>query len=584
VTTKVASFNNSIVFQKYCDGKTLDQIAVETNLSKGTVYNLVKRLKDNLGSAGIEEIREFAIIVRKSGMTIQECAQGFRIAQILKEFGINDEFEDGNDSTSERDLLAELRIETISGDRGKNGYEVLKSQDTGLTKRRNKDTTTKNELHFFIEDIYNNCKKYDIKPSDIIGWIKDLSDFYPSLECEFLSIINKEPDLSLSIDKENEYADTIYLRRAQNRENDGVIIKNYEVKGDTSTKQTNEKNVSMEIPFISQVSYYIKQIKLEHKEREQYRKSLYDEISIIENKKLALENILRETIDKNNDILTHLEWYDFLKQNLADNHNMNLDNEIIAFSSMIRDLKKYNYNFLDIINEYKQIRSLRHERDRIQNDINLNTPIQQGLHEQIDSLNSQLDVSRQTMKIYWELDAMGFDLKRLKQLCCTIIEISLANNMPVVNAISKFLNDIEDHYDSKLGFETKIKELRANMDELENGFPEYRSNLQIQRLVAPSLLYLSDNGVTNEDIVNMSQIVVSFQNSNFLDDTSAQSGNIPNNIGMNNNTNKNIKNKTWKLMINELQSIPNLYSKIEKLTIHCDELELEISLLNALKG
>ena len=436
------------------------------------------------------------------------------------------------------------------------------------------------KMNFFIEDIYNNCKKYDIKPSDIIGWIKDLSDFYPSLECEFLSIINKESDLSLSIDKENEYADTIYLRRAQNRENDDIIIKNYEVKGDTSRKQTNEKNVSIEIPFISQVSYYIKQIKLECKELEQHRKSLYNEISFAENKKLTLENNLRETIDKNNNILAQLKWYDFLKKNLADNYNMNLDEELIFFSSMIRDFKTYNYNFLDIVKEYKQILSLRHERDRIQNDINLNTPIQQGLHAQIDSLNSQLDVSRQTMKIYRELDAMGFDLKKLKQLYYTIFEISLANRMPVLDAVAKFLNDIEDQYDSKLGFENKIKELRAKMDELKNEIPEYRSNLQIQSLVAPSLLYLSNNGVTNEDIINMSQLVVSFQNSNFLDDTSSQSGNIPNNIGMNNNTNKNIKNKTWKLMINELQSIQNLYSKIEKLTIHCDELELEISLLS----
>ncbi|WP_144732214.1 hypothetical protein [Candidatus Nitrosocosmicus arcticus] len=584
MTTKVASFNNSKVFQKYCDGKSLDQIAVETTLSKGTVYNLVKRWKDNLGSAGIEEIREFAIIVRKSGMTIQECAQGFRFAQILKEFGINDEFEDGNDSAPRQDLLEEIKNETIGWDGGKKGYEVLKSQDTGLTKRRNQDTTTKNELHFFIEDIYNNCKKYNIKPSDFIRWIKDLSDFYPSLECEFLSIIKKEPDLSLSTDKEDEFANRIYLRRAQNRENNDVILKNYEVKGDTSRKQTNEKNVSIEIPFISQVSYYIKQIKLEHKEREQYRKSLYDEISFAENKKINLENNLKETIDKNNNILTHLEWYNFLKQNLADNHNMNLDDEIIVFSSIIRDFKKYNYNFLDIINEYKQIRSLSHERDHIQNDIDVNIPVHQNLFKQIDSFNCQLDVSRQTMKIYSELIAMGFGLKKLKQLYYTIFEISLANHVPVQNAVAKFLNDIEDQYDSKLGFEIKIKELRSTMDELKDEILEYKSNLQIQSLVAPSLLYLSNNGVTNEDIINMSQLVVSFQNSTFLDDASSQSGNIPNNIGMNNNTNKNIKNKTWKLMINELQSIRNLYSKIEKLTIHCDELELEISLLNALKG
>ena len=151
MTTKITSFNNSIVFQKYCDGKTLDQIAVETNLSKGTVYNLVKRLKDNLGSAGIEEIREFAIIVRKSDMTIQECAQGFRFAQILKEFGINDEFEDGTDSTPERDLLAELRIETIGWDREKNGYDLLKSQDTELTKRRNKMQLQKMNFTFLLK-------------------------------------------------------------------------------------------------------------------------------------------------------------------------------------------------------------------------------------------------------------------------------------------------------------------------------------------------------------------------------------------------------------------------------------------------
>lgn len=278
-----------------------------------------------------------------------------------------------------------------------------------------------------------------------------------------------------------------------------------------------------------------------------------------------------------------MEWYDFLKQNLADNHDMNLDNEIVAFSSMIRDFKKYNYNFLDVINEYKQIRSLRHERDRIQNDINLNTPIQQGLHEQIDSLNSQLDVSRQTMKIYGELIAMGFDLKKLKQLYYIIVEISLANNMPVQDAVVKFLNDIEDQYDSKLGFENKIKELRAKMDELKNEIPEYRSNLQIQSLVAPSLLYLPNNGVTNEDIINMSQLVGSFQNSNFLDDTSSQSGNTSNSIG-NNNTKKRFKNESWKLIINKFRSIQNIDSEIEKLTSHCDELELEISLLNALKG
>lgn len=256
---------------------------------------------------------------------------------------------------------------------------------------------------------------------------------------------------------------------------------------------------------------------------------------------------------------------------------MNLDNEIIAFSSMIRDFKKYNYNFLDIINEYKQIRSLSHERDHIQNDINVNIPMHQDLLKQVDSLNSQLDVSRQTMKIYSELLAMGFDLKKLKQLYYTIFEISLANHMPVQDAVAKFLNDIEDQYDSKLGFEIKIKDLRATIDELKDEIPNSKSNLQNQSHMAPSLLYLSNNGVTNEDIINMSQLVVSFQNSNFLALSSSQSGNTSNSIG-NNNTKKNSKNENWKSIINKFRSIQNIDSEIEKLTIQRNELELYILL------
>ena len=54
----------------------------------------------------------------------------------------------------------------------------------------------------------------------------------------------------------------------------------------------------------------------------------------------------------------------------------------------------------------------------------------------------------------------------------------------------------------------------------------------IQSQVAPLLLYLRNNGVTNEDIINMSQLVVSFQNSNFLTNISSQGGNKPNGIGI----------------------------------------------------
>ncbi|WP_458719520.1 helix-turn-helix domain-containing protein [Candidatus Nitrosocosmicus sp. R] len=214
--TVITSFRNDIVIQKYLNGKTLDQIVKETNLSKGTVYNLVKRWKDKLGSIGIEEIREFATVVSKSGMTIQQCAQGFRIVQILKELGINDEFEDGDDFAPEQDLLECIRNGTTNWEIGKNDNDPLRSPSHGLTERRgrrNKDAFTKNNFHHFIEDIYNNSKKYNIKPSDFIGFIKDLLDFFHSLECGSPFSINKDNNLCLSHENEDESEIMIYLDR-----------------------------------------------------------------------------------------------------------------------------------------------------------------------------------------------------------------------------------------------------------------------------------------------------------------------------------------------------------------------------------
>jgi cell division protein FtsB len=581
VGTKVTSYSNDIVIRKYLNGKTLDQIVIETGLSKGTVYNIIKRWKDNLESTGIEEIREFASIISKSGLTIPECAQGFRIIQILKELGIGDEFEDRVDSTPEQDLLEEISNETIDGDRGKSGLDLFRLPDHGLGKRRKKDAKTKYDFHHFIDDIYNNCKKHAIKPSDFIGFIKDLHDFYPFIENGFHLANNIDHDLSLSVNKDDESENIIYFRRASSREFENDIQQNL-LKSGMAKKQTPELEASIEIPFVSQVSYHIRQIREECKEFERYRKSPQSEISILENKKSTLENNIGKLTEKNYNILSRLQWYEYLKKDLVSRFNLNLDEEIIFFSSIINDFKTFNYNIFDILKEYKQIQSLRKERDQIQADINLKVPLRQSLFQQVDLLNSQLDASRQTMKIYWGLSEAGFDLKRLKQLYLMIIEIALANNLPMRDAFTKFLNDMENQYDNKLGFETKIKELNAKKIELENEIPEYKSNLQFLCYNARIFLYLTSNGVTYEDIINLTQLVVSIQNSNFLTNTLVKGRNTANDIG--NNNEKNSKSQTWKSLINKLRSIENLDSEIEKLTIDRNKLESAIDLLKIEKS
>ncbi len=44
-----------------------------------------------------------------------------------------------------------------------------------------------------------------------------------------------------------------------------------------------------------------------------------------------------------------------------------------------------------------------------------------------------------------------------------IWEIAKANNIPWDTSVSKFLTDVEEHYDNKLGFDSKVNEKEMNL-------------------------------------------------------------------------------------------------------------------------
>lgn len=56
--------------------------------------------------------------------------------------------------------------------------------------------------------------------------------------------------------------------------------------------------------------------------------------------------------------------------------------------------------------------------------------------------------------------------------------------------MNKFFKDIEDQYDDKLGFETKINELNKIKRKIEQGIPSYRFTLQTQVVAITNLSYL----------------------------------------------------------------------------------------------
>jgi hypothetical protein len=87
---RLITINNSLVIQKYLQVKSMNQIVDETRISKGKVHYLIIDWKNKMSVSAPDEIRDFTVLVRKSNMSIEQCAQGFRMINILKNLGIQE--------------------------------------------------------------------------------------------------------------------------------------------------------------------------------------------------------------------------------------------------------------------------------------------------------------------------------------------------------------------------------------------------------------------------------------------------------------------------------------------------------------
>ena len=127
-----------LVIQAYLNGKSRDQISKETGISTGKTSNIITDWKKGIRIPNIDELREFAVTVKKSGMTMAQCARGYRMAQLMDSLGLSDD-------------------------------DYWESEDTEGDRITTYRTNYRKKMDFltFVQDIYMNCKQLEINSSNI---------------------------------------------------------------------------------------------------------------------------------------------------------------------------------------------------------------------------------------------------------------------------------------------------------------------------------------------------------------------------------------------------------------------------------
>jgi hypothetical protein len=101
---------------------------------------------------------------------------------------------------------------------------------------------------------------------------------------------------------------------------------------------------------------------------------------------------------------------------------------------------------------------------------------------------------------------MGFGLKELNFLYDTINEIAYENDIPVAKAVQKFLSEVEDQYDRKLGFEDKIHKLKNELTSLRKERSQIRSEILSNPLIGPKLIKRNMSGLSDQSIINIATL------------------------------------------------------------------------------
>jgi hypothetical protein len=323
---------------------------------------------------------------------------------------------------------------------------------------------------------------------------------------------------------------------------------------------------------IAMIPDYIKSKKEEKEKLEKEIESMHDQIADLETQRSVNRDLLDIALHDEKVTTATLKWYSDIKEELT-KHGIPVD-DISKLANVISGIRQQGFDANKVIDEFSNLNMLRTECKIYQDNI-------PRLKVQYDTLNQsylflQQEVSshNQSITAYRELEDMGFGLKELKLLWHTINEITDANNISPFESVKKFLKDIEEQYDDKLGFETKISKLQTEVNRLAQEEARLRSLLLVFPMVTPSLTRLLQRGVTEQNIVDIAGLLKD------IDGGHSRIGEA--------NENSGVTVQEVQSLINELRrhgsiktTINQLTQKVEKLRNQADSLRHEKQNLNA---
>lgn len=144
------------IIQEWLTGKPRNEIHNIYDISEGSIANIVREWRNDLGAYTADSLRELAVALRKIKLTPERCAIGFRVSRLMQKIGLSEE-----------------------------------------------------DFDYFISEVYDKCQLLEISPNDIASYLNEI------IKMSQILVPSKIPEYLQQKEKEIKRIDQEYTEKKE---------------------------------------------------------------------------------------------------------------------------------------------------------------------------------------------------------------------------------------------------------------------------------------------------------------------------------------------------------------------------------
>ncbi len=268
---------------------------------------------------------------------------------------------------------------------------------------------------------------------------------------------------------------------------------------------------------LSDMDKYIDEMISKNKQLEKESQELNDKISTVRKQTSEIENLRDLALEQKRAAELEMKSYTNAKQEL-NRYDIPISEDLPKFARTVNSIAQYGYNPKMVIREFEDIQYLSHKKGALEiANQELEKSVAKLVHHE-SLLRHSINLHSQNLPVYEKLANIGFGSAELRALLHKILNIASSNGINHWLAVRKFYDDIEGQYDTKLGLEAKVEDLKLEIQILKEEREKGLKRLKVQPFVGPIIMGLLQRGLTEDTILRFAETCLSLSNMTYSEE------------------------------------------------------------------